>query len=318
MARLADRASCKRHLMDISSRLVAILAVALASAACSSDATPTPTGETYGSIIGASELLVGSNRIPFLLVSRDGELLEDAQVTARFYAVDGDTDRLVAEAASVWRTIQGTTPHEHPGGETHLHLDFRGVYVVDGVTFREPGIHLAKFDATASDGTPVATEGTAFQVAASGSAPAVGQQVPATRNLTVHDVESFAELSTRAVERDELHNISVADALEAGEPFVVFFASPQFCVSAMCGPVTDEMERAHDELGGSVAFIHIEPWDLDAARLEGQLVPAPVMLEWGLPSEPWTFVVGAGGAVHRRFEGLVTKDEVLDALAELR
>ena len=53
------------------------------------------------------------------------------------------------------------------------------------------------------------------------------------------------------------------------------------------------------------------------ARAEGRLVPAPVMDEWRLPTEPWTFVVGADGRVTKRFEGLVTGDEVAAALEPL-
>jgi hypothetical protein len=85
----------------------------------------------------------------------------------------------------------------------------------------------------------------------------------------------------------------------------------------MCGPVTDAMDQARGKAGG-VEFIHIEPWDLSAARNEGRLVATPVMEEWRLPTEPWTFVVGADGRVAMRFEGLVTVDEVLGALAPLR
>ena len=39
------------------------------------------------------------------------------------------------------------------------------------------------------------------------------------------------------------------------------------------------------------------------------------MQEWLLPTEPWTFVVDADGRVAMRFEGLVTVEEVLAALA---
>jgi len=38
------------------------------------------------------------------------------------------------------------------------------------------------------------------------------------------------------------------------------------------------------------------------------------MAEWGLPSEPWTFVVGGDGRISARYEGLVTAEEVLGAV----
>ena len=114
--------------------------------------------------------------------------------------------------------------------------------------------------------------------------------MPATENRTIREA-AFAEISTREVDGDAPHELSVAGVLKRGAPFVAFFASPRFCTTALCGAVTDTLERAHAALGGAVPFIHVEPWDLDAARNEGRLVPGAAMVEWGLPTEPWTFVV---------------------------
>ncbi len=283
-------------------------------AACGGD--DEETVDRYSGLVVSSEFVPGLNRFPFGLVSRDGEFLEDATVTVRFFSLGQYQRSFHVEASAAWRTIQGTTPHEHPDGEVHLHLDFRGLYVVDEVELAEAGIWLAEFDVVAPDGTRPIIEEAAFEVRPGPSAPGVGEPVPATMNLTIHEAP-FEQLSTRRVEGDELHNVSVAQALDAGEPFVVFFASPQFCVSAMCGPVTDTMEQAQAQLSGAVVFIHIEPWDLVAARERGELVAAPVVREWRLLSEPWTFVVDGDGLVAARFEGLVTVDEILAALEAL-
>ena len=294
--------------------VVALLAVAAAGCG-TDDGPPAVGGKAYSGLIAASEFVAGENRFPFVLVSVDGELLEDARVRVKFFSLEGRTPELLAEEAAEWRTVEGVTPHRHPDGETHLHLDFRGFYVVDSVELPKPGIWEAEFDLSGAYGGPDVTSA-AFEVSAGPTAPGVGERVPATENLTIHDVASFTELSTRAVE-DDLHELSVAQALERGRPFVVVFASPAFCVSATCGPVTDTIAAVQDRFRGRAGFIHIEPWDLDAARNEGRLVPAPVMDEWRLPSEPWTFVVGADGRVVKRFEGLVTGDEVAAALEPL-
>ena len=37
---------------------------------------------------------------------------------------------------------------------------------------------------------------------------------------------------------------------------------------------------------------------------------APAVEEWGLPTEPWVFVVDAEGIVIARFEGLVAEEEL--------
>ncbi len=272
---------------------------------------PEPPAPVYSGIVAAAEFVAGAepNRFPFALVDKNGAFLEGADVSVRFFELDGETSRFHAETQAVWREVEGVTPHVHDDGEVHLHLDYAGVYVVDAVTLPSAGIWSAEF--VVADGTP--TEGAAFRVQAEAGAPMVGDPAPRTENLTVHDAP-FAEISTRQVESDALHNVSVAEAVDAGEPFVVFFASPRFCVSALCGPVTDTLERVHQELGGTVEVIHIEPWNLDAARNEGRLTPSAEMLEWGLPSEPWTFVVDGGGRISARYEGLVTAEEVLGAV----
>ena len=302
----------------LSARLAAIVVglLAVAAAGCGTDdGAPAVGGKAYSGLIAASEFVVGENRFPFGLVARDGGFLEDARVRVRFFSLEDGTPELLAEEAAEWRTIEGVTPHRHPDGETHLHLDFRGVYVVDSVELPTPGIWEAEFDVSGAYGGPDVTSA-AFAVSAGPTAPGVGERVPATENPTIHDVASFAEVSTRAVE-DDLHELSVAQALEVGRPFVVVFASPRFCVSAMGGPVTDTIAAVHDRFRGRADFIHIEPWDLEAARNEGRLIPSPVMDEWRLPTEPWTFVVGADGRVVKRFEGLVTGDEVAAALEPL-
>ena len=278
--------------------------------------TSTPPDRSYSALIAASEFVVGENRFPFGLVADDGTFLDAATVVVRFYALDGSVAELLAQESGVWRTLEGLArPHEHADGTVHLHLDFRGVYVVDPVTLPKPGPWAAQFQVSGIEGSPLVRTVT-FVVDAEPTAPGLGERVPATRNATIHDVESFADLSTREV-ADHMHELSVAQALGTGRPFVVLFSSPQFCVSAMCGPITNEIAAVSEQFLGRADVIHIEPWDLDAARNEGRLVRSAEMAEWRLVTEPWTFVVGADGRVARRFEGLVTREEVAAALEPL-
>lgn len=294
-----------------SSAPAALAALAL-FAACGSEPPLTPPA-VYSGVLGASEFTTGANRFPFALADRDGAFLEGADVSVRFSKLDGDEARFHSESAAQWRLMAAAPPHSHADGETHLRLEYAGFYTADAA-FPEPGVWTAEF-ATA-DGT--STRRSVFEVAAEGSAPRTGDAAPRTANPTIRDVAAFAELSTRPVERDELHNVSVAEALDAGEPFVVFFASPQFCVSALCGPVTETLAQAREELEGAVEFIHVEPWDLAIARNEGRLVPSAEMAEWGLETEPWTFVVGSDGRIAARFQGPVSRDEAVAAVRAAR
>lgn len=289
------------------------LAVALLGA-CGGGEPPTP-GPAYSGVLGASEFTVGANRFPFGLADRDGAFLEDADVSVRFSKLDGDAERFHSEANAQWRVMEeAAAPHSHADGETHLPLDYRGFYAVDEAAFPEPGVWIAEF--AVADGTP--TRPSVFEVVEESVAPQPGDAAPRTANRTLRDAASFAELSTRPVERDDLHNVSVAEALDAGKPFVVFFASPRFCVSALCGPVTETLAGARAELAGAVEFIHIEPWDLDVARNDGRLVPSAELAEWGLETEPWTFVVGTDGRIASRFQGPVALSEAVAAVRAAR
>ena len=58
---------------------------------------------------------------------------------------------------------------------------------------------------------------------------------------------------------------------------------------------------------GQASFVHVEvyrdPHRINPADPTRELVPA--VDEWGLVSEPWTFVVGSDGRITDRFEQYV-------------
>lgn len=133
--------------------------------------------------------------------------------------------------------------------------------------------------------------------------PAVASETP-TLSSTGGDT---AALTTRTPPDEDLLRYSVAESLEAKAPFVVTFATPKFCSSRTCGPVVDVVEevsrRIEDE---DIRFIHVEVFEgNDPARGYNRW-----MKEWKLPTEPWTFLVGADGKIAARFEGTVSVAEL--------
>ncbi len=292
--------------------LVALIAGTLL-VGCGNDAA---RSTSYSGIVVASEFTVGINRFPFGLVSRDGQMLRDASVDVSFVFLGPDGDREYPSAPAIYRASETQTPHEHADGQIHMHIDFQGVYTIDAYRFETPGVWEARFEARLDNGQKVKTIPAGFMVELRGSAPARGDSIPPSENLTIQERE-FEALSTRSVETDDMHRVSVKAALETDEPFVVFFASPRFCVSAICGPVTEIMDQARSALGGRIPFIHIEPWDLEKAKSNGEMVPSDTMAEWNLKTEPWTFVIDRHGKVATRFEGFVTIDEVITAVQDL-
>ena len=289
-----------------------VTALAMLAVACGSGALEAPP---FDGVIAASDFAVGINRVPFVLANVDGERIEGADVRVRFSLLTEDGAHAVAEVDAAYYEIEGVTPHVHEDGLAHEHRAVRGFYVADGVDLDEAGVWQMAIEVTSNPSILVSV-GPAFSVGSALRAPGVGEAVPATENPTIRDVATFAEISTRLVARDDLHQLSVAQAIAAARPFVVVFASPRFCVTAICGPVTDVVADVQRRYGDRANFIHIEPWELIAARDEGRLIASAAMSEWRLPSEPWTFVVAADGRVGARFEGLVAGQEIERALNE--
>ncbi len=277
-----------------------------------SRASPAPNPE-YSGFLAASEFVVGKNRFPFALLSAEGRPLEDAQVQVRFYSLQRQPPDFRFEALATFRRVEGVTPHRHDDGQIHDHVEVRGIYVVDPIQIDATGFWGAEFAVTTSSGEQPRVQDAAFEVLQEPQAPGVGEPVPASHNLTLADVESIEEIETR-VPPDNMHDLSVAQALKEHKPFVVVIATPMFCLSRMCGPVTDVAAALHARYRDEVNFLHIEPWNLTVARSEGQLVPTDIFLEWNLPSEPWVFVVGDDGRVVARFEGLVSSQEMEAAI----
>lgn len=144
--------------------------------------------------------------------------------------------------------------------------------------------------------------------------PDVGDPAPASDTLTLASVGGDASAVTTRVPPDtSLLRYSVAGSLAAHVPFVVTFATPKFCSSRTCGPVVDVVEEVQHRLEGEkVRFIHVEVYeDNDPAQGFNRW-----MAEWRLPTEPWTFLVGANGKIAERFEGTVSVEELEQAVRE--
>ena len=144
------------------------------------------------------------------------------------------------------------------------------------------------------------------------AAPSIGDPAPPSETPTLSGVGGVAsKVTTRTPPDESLLEYSVADSLRAKVPFVVTFATPKFCSSRTCGPAVDvveEVARGFD--GRDVRFIHVEVYeDNDPAKGYNRW-----MQEWGLRTEPWTFVVGRSGRIVQRFEGVVSVRELEEAV----
>ena len=158
---------------------------------------------------------------------------------------------------------------------------------------------------------------TTVQVKGDGSTPAVGSPAPASVNKTSRDVDSLDRLTTAPSPDEDLYRMTIREALASGLPTVVSFATPGFCQTATCGPQVEVLSAVKERHRGRANFIHVEVFD-NPHEIQGDISKArqaPSVDEWGLPTEPWTFIVDADGAVSAKFEAFVTAEEIEEGLA---
>lgn len=82
-------------------------------------------------------------------------------------------------------------------------------------------------------------------------------------------------------------------------------SQPPILHQQLCVPVVDSVEAVYDEVGAAANFIHIEIFkDFETFEYTDEIE------EWGLISEPWTFVLDRDGRVAAKFGGPVSPREL--------
>ena len=298
----------------MSNRIVAVrflgALVVLALAACGSGeqagTAPAPSAfetpylddEVYPVFV-SSEITVGRNRFLIGLLDDQDAPVGSPRIDMRveFFDLDRSTSDPVTVTDMRW--IWTDRPYS-------------GLYANE-VSFDRAGRWGAEVRVS-GEGLDATVRGS-FEVTKEGSTPAWGEEVPAVETPAASGRRAIARISTDEHPDPSFYRTSVADAIRAGEPFVVVFATPKFCASRTCGPVLDTVKRVARGTQG-ITFIHVEPYELPADPTN--LEPVDAALEWGLPSEPWVFLVDRDGRLVAEFEGALSAGELRDALRRLR
>jgi hypothetical protein len=149
-------------------------------------------------------------------------------------------------------------------------------------------------------------------VAKQTSTPALGSAAVASTTPTIASSRGQVRRITTHVPPDrELLRYSVADSLRAHVPFVLVFASPAFCPNRTCGPIVDVVNAVRRRfVGRDVRFIHVEPYQDNNPGLGFNQFAR----QWHLPSEPFTFLIGADGRIKDKFEGSLSGAELSAAI----
>jgi len=284
-------------------------------------------GATLQPVIAASELVVGPNRFTMGILDRGGAPIPDAKVHVKFFRLasapgSGGSAQgvLKAEADTTFRSpgreagLPAVETVVRPDGTKILvqsGSDDVGVYETEA-TFDAAGDWGVEADVTGKDAAHSGVVRTAFKVLPQGTTPAVGSPAPRSHNLTVNDVSDLSIIDTSAHPSPDMHTETIADAIAAGHPTLVIFATPGYCTSRLCGPELELALKLVPQYQGKADFIHVEIYK-DPVKREVM----PTVAEWHLQSEPWFFVIDRSGIITAKFEGPTTLEELDAALQKV-
>ncbi|MCW2996930.1 MAG: hypothetical protein JWN65_479 [Solirubrobacterales bacterium] len=251
----------------------------------------------------------GTNRIGFGLFDVARKQLTGAAVALYVARPDGSGVRgpflARSESLAVKPQFLSKTTAQDPDAA-------KSVYVAD-VPLRKPG-KIVVFAVARMDGRLLSTGAFSMEVGGKGTPPpGVGDPAPRVHTATIASVGGdAAKLSTRVPPAVDLLKTDLAGVL-GRKPVVLVFATPQLCVSRVCGPVVDVAEQVKAGVGDKAAFIHQEIYnDNDVSKGF-----RPQVRAYHLPTEPWTFVIDRAGKVSARFEGAASVGELQRAVARV-
>lgn len=254
-------------------------------------------GPTVALTMGAGSFVPGDVRFPFMVIRNNAQAVE--RPTARVWIATGRDQRPYAQ------TTARLEPIGIPGRSEAAAGGVTRIYVAH-LRIPRPGRYWL---VTQPAGRKIKGVGV-FDVRAMQPVPAVGAEAPRSRTPTLADAPA-AKLTTARPPDRGLLRYSIAASLAARKPFVATFATPKYCTSRVCGPVVDVVDAVRRKLASSgVRFIHVEVY-ADNNPTKGY---NRWMRQWGLTSEPWTFLVGRDGLIKAEFEGSVSANELENAV----
>jgi hypothetical protein len=161
-----------------------------------------------------------------------------------------------------------------------------------------------------------------FDVLPASSVPAIGSPAPRSQTPTATTPEEIALISTDTAPDPDLYRLSIDQAVGSGRPAWIVFSTPAFCTTATCGPTLDIVKSVAADYKDRVDFIHVEPYQLHMTdgglqpllSDQGQLQVVQAVVDYGLPTEPYQFLVDGAGIIRGSFQGIASPDEIRAAL----
>ena len=261
-------------------------------------------GPEFAAVVVTSDLGVGKERLAFGVVSRDGPPLTGESATVRTYYLPPNTD--AREARQSLTASFEKWPFSAGVFSVYPEFDVAGTWELET-------------EFTTQDGQEVVAR-SAFAVKETSDTPAVGAPAPASITPLASEAADITHITTASEPSPALYGVSIHEAIAEGKPFVVVFSTPRYCTTGTCGPQLEQVSDLQGRYGDRANFIHVEvykdPHLYGEGRRPGKDDIADAVREWGLPTEPWTFVVDAEGIVRAKFEAFTSAMSIEEALLE--
>lgn len=255
----------------------------------------------------------GSGEIePFALVASSNGSIGVGEQRILFALIDPETQDFLAapdrEASVTIRDENGAPLDTYPMVFIWTIPDVRGLYRAR-IEIPEAATYQATIEAEGLAGAgPVG-------FVAMDDLPLIepGEVAPRSETRTSAEYPDLSVITSDPEPDPAMYELSVADAVSDGTPAVIIFATPAFCTSQACGPLLDQVKALRPDYPG-VDFVHVEIYEDLQVDSPQDLTPVASIADWGLPSEPWVFVVDSDGTVSAAFEGAASDAELTEAI----
>ncbi len=313
----------------IARRLLLVVLVLTTAAACTSPENGSNGGlnTSYAAQMASSWHYVDApQRVQVGVLASDANgvrVVTQGTIGISFTAQDGGDDAPDAPMTASFVPVPGT---EASGDAPTIVSGANGVYEAEDVIFDAAGLWRAtlslEIDGIARELT------TDFEVRQESEIPAPGMPALPTDTLTMDSKVRAGAIDSMAdgggeIPETELHQWTIADAIEEGRPALVLFGTPAYCSSRFCGPEVTELQHLASEYPDRAVYIHVEIWkDFEAQPQVVNQGAADWLLRErpdGTPemTEPWLFLIGADGVIADRWGPLFDTSEVAAALEAL-
>lgn len=251
--------------------------------------TADPSASALELAVLNTELAVGTERIRLLARSPEGVPIgPDYDLETVFYRIVGEGQAL--EAASGPSQYFGRNYPDGGSWVVYAPFDSSGTWGLEAIATKDGWTGRGRIN---------------IEVSGRPSAPKVGDQPPMGDTPTAPEDELHT-VSTDPAPIPGLYAMTVEAAAASGRPSVIVFGSPEHCETALCGPVLQAIKGLMGTYGDRVNFIHVETHDLNEPSQLSTAARA-----WGLPSEPWVFLLGKRGRIAVRAEGGLDPQELV-------